>query len=452
MASSAARTAGGAAPHPPSPGSVQSFWMDLRPRLAARCVALRGWSEPYAASAVRAYAQFLHLKARLEDWGSDEDCGGGGGGDRGGRTVLVPPPAVREVWILHALDNRRVGGYASDCEAVLGSVAHLDVHGLAKDNAAATASSASPEEAADLERRIGTTRTAVKVLYGSDIDPEIWTFGGEEGGRVGGRSLPPEAVPARKRLQKAPPSPPVGGGRSSTERIPNTIQTQTETQPQTKRYRASSNQTGVFSTERAQRTLPTQAMRRAQTQTNRRDLAEQAPSNASRQPTQTQRSPTGKAFDRDHTSPTGAKSRLIKIHVKDWETAPDGAGTLISISKIHSITIGSLTTWYTKQKGLEETDGDSLVFFHHAIPLSRHETIAQADIQDGDTLEVRIDRGDLSVATLAMGGGSGAIEAISQIGGGDPVIAMPALASAEVEMAASMTEAEALASFEPLPM
>ena len=115
--------------------------MDLRPRLAARCVALRGWSEPYAASAVRAYAQFLHLKARLEDWGSDEDCGGGGGGDRGGRTVLVPPPAVREVWILHALDTRRVGGYASDCEAVLGSVAHLDVHGLAKDNAAATASS-----------------------------------------------------------------------------------------------------------------------------------------------------------------------------------------------------------------------------------------------------------------------------------------------------------------------
>ena len=29
---------------------------------------------------------------------------------------------------------------------------------------------------------------------------------------------------------------------------------------------------------------------------------------------------------------------------------------------------------------------------------------------------------------------------------------MPPLASAEVEMAASMTEAEALASFEPLPM
>jgi hypothetical protein len=77
-----------------------TWWMvdlELEPRptqgatpLVRRCMNAYGWSEAYARKVLKAYKQFLCIKAKKKDWNAE---------------LLSPPVAVDQIWHQHIIDN-----------------------------------------------------------------------------------------------------------------------------------------------------------------------------------------------------------------------------------------------------------------------------------------------------------------------------------------------------------
>jgi len=112
--------------------------------LVARCIREEGWSEPYARRVLRAYLQWLHLKAALQDWDA---------------TLLSPSIPVDRMWHHHILD---VSNYHSSCLLLCGRVVDHD-----------------PDGGLDLRARnvrLRMTRDALLSNYpgSGEIDEEIW--------------------------------------------------------------------------------------------------------------------------------------------------------------------------------------------------------------------------------------------------------------------------------------
>ena len=122
--------------------------------LASRLQRKLGISAAEARKRVKAYKQFLALKAASLDIDA---------------TKLSPPPLIDRVWHEHVLDTKH---YAPACLAAFGHPIHHDPNGDADVGLRA--------------RRREATLVALEKVYGDDYDEEIWAF-------------PAEAPPKRKR-------------------------------------------------------------------------------------------------------------------------------------------------------------------------------------------------------------------------------------------------------------
>ena len=123
-------------------------------QLVSRLQRKLGISAAEAFKRVRAYTQFLALKAASLDIDA---------------TKLSPPELVDSVWHEHVLDTKR---YAPACLSAFGHPIHHDPNGDADVPARA--------------RRRAATLVVLKKVYGDDYDKGIWAF-------------PAEAPPKRKR-------------------------------------------------------------------------------------------------------------------------------------------------------------------------------------------------------------------------------------------------------------
>ena len=122
--------------------------------LASRLQRKLGISAAEARKRVKAYKQFLALKAATLDIDA---------------TKLSPPPLIDSVWHEHVLDTKR---YAPACLLAFGHPIHHDPNGDADVGLRA--------------RRRAATLVALKKVYGDRYDEEFWAF-------------PAEAPPKRKR-------------------------------------------------------------------------------------------------------------------------------------------------------------------------------------------------------------------------------------------------------------
>ena len=123
-------------------------------QLVSRLQRKLGISAAEAFKRVRAYTQFLALKAASLDIDA---------------TKLSPPELVDSVWHEHVLDTKR---YAPACLSAFGHPIHHDPNGDA--------------DVGPRARRRAATLVALKKVYPDNYDEEIWAF-------------PAEAPPTRKR-------------------------------------------------------------------------------------------------------------------------------------------------------------------------------------------------------------------------------------------------------------
>ena len=122
--------------------------------LASRLQRKLGISAAEARKRVKAYKQFLALKAATLDIDA---------------TKLSPPPLIDSVWHEHVLDTKR---YAPACLLAFGHPIHHDPNGDA--------------DVGQRTLRREATLVALEKVYGDKYDEEIWAF-------------PVEAPPKRKR-------------------------------------------------------------------------------------------------------------------------------------------------------------------------------------------------------------------------------------------------------------
>lgn len=121
---------------------------DVPDNLAARCVRIHGWSDSFAASAIKGYSQFMKLKLQHEDWNA---------------TVLSPSLPVDLVWHQHMLVPRH---YADACKDYARQIIDHNPDGGLDQKARS--------------KRVKMTKFALKTLFGKDIDEKIWKFDDEE--------------------------------------------------------------------------------------------------------------------------------------------------------------------------------------------------------------------------------------------------------------------------------
>jgi len=112
--------------------------------LVTRLVRTIGVKEDKAKKVLRAYKQFLVLKAEGDDFDA---------------TKLSPPPLVDEMWHLHVLDTKR---YQRQCLQAFDRVIHHDPDGGADAVARAT--------------RIGSTHLALTKRFGNSFSKRIWCW------------------------------------------------------------------------------------------------------------------------------------------------------------------------------------------------------------------------------------------------------------------------------------
>ena len=102
-----------------------------------------------AERAIDAYQQFMELKKNLEDFDAQ---------------VLSPPAAIDKVWHLHVLDTR---AYAADCQSLCGRMIHHDIDG--------------GQDAAARDKRIASTKMALRARFGDSFDAKMWRFDAGDG-------------------------------------------------------------------------------------------------------------------------------------------------------------------------------------------------------------------------------------------------------------------------------
>ena len=130
--------------------------------LASRLQRKLGISAAEARKRVKAYKQFLALKAATFDIDA---------------TKLSPPPLIDSVWHEHVLDTKR---YAPACLMAFGHPIHHDPNGDA--------------DVGQRALRREATLVALEKVYGDDYDEELWAF-------------PAEAPPRRRRRREAEDTP-----------------------------------------------------------------------------------------------------------------------------------------------------------------------------------------------------------------------------------------------------
>ena len=130
--------------------------------LASRLQRKLGISAAEARKRVKAYKQFLALKAATLDIDA---------------TKLSPPPLIDSVWHEHVLDTKR---YAPACLLAFGHPIHHDPNGDA--------------DVGQRALRREATLVALEKVYGDDYDEELWAF-------------PAEAPPRRRRRREAEDTP-----------------------------------------------------------------------------------------------------------------------------------------------------------------------------------------------------------------------------------------------------
>ena len=130
--------------------------------LASRLQRKLGISAAEARKRVKAYKQFLALKAATLDIDA---------------TKLSPPPLIDSAWHEHVLDTKR---YAPACLLAFGHPIHHDPNGDA--------------DVGQRALRREATLVALEKVYGDDYDEELWAF-------------PAEAPPRRRRRREAEDTP-----------------------------------------------------------------------------------------------------------------------------------------------------------------------------------------------------------------------------------------------------
>jgi Ubiquitin-2 like Rad60 SUMO-like len=116
--------------------------------LVERCMRVLGWNETFAKRSLKGYRQFMELKSVMNDWQE---------------TKLSAPIAIQQMWEQHLLDNLN---YTDDCFLLFGRVIGHDPDCILNDRAT--------------HDRIKTTRIAFQARYGTDLDSEVWNFGGPD--------------------------------------------------------------------------------------------------------------------------------------------------------------------------------------------------------------------------------------------------------------------------------